>query len=89
MAEALEDLQDSTSRLEAENRTLKMGASPKATIGNRTGREGPAAVDVLGKGAPATGQWSGSETGMSPSQCAQAGRVEGFHRIAEIVVFGS
>lgn len=27
MAEALEDLQDSTSRLEAENRSLKVGAS--------------------------------------------------------------
>lgn len=33
MAEALEDLQDSTSRLEAENRTLKMSSSPKGRGG--------------------------------------------------------
>lgn len=37
MAEALEDLQDSTSRLEAENRTLKMSASPKGR-GGASGR---------------------------------------------------
>ncbi len=40
MAEALEDLQDSTSRLEAENRTLKMGASPKGRIGGGSGSSG-------------------------------------------------
>lgn len=33
MTEALEDLQDSTSRLEAENRALKMGASPTGRAG--------------------------------------------------------
>lgn len=36
MAEALDDLQDSTSRLEAENRTLKMNASPgKVSLAER------------------------------------------------------
>lgn len=40
MAEALEDLQDSTSRLEAENRTLKMGASSKGRIGGSSGSSG-------------------------------------------------
>lgn len=34
MAEALEDLQDSTSRLEAENRTLKMGSPLKGRAGS-------------------------------------------------------
>lgn len=34
MAEALEDLQDSTSRLEAENRTLKMGSPLRGRAGS-------------------------------------------------------
>lgn len=39
MAEALDDLQDSTSRLEAENRTLKKSASPtgRATASRSAG----------------------------------------------------
>lgn len=45
MAEALEDLQDSTSRLEAENRTLKMGASPKGR-GSASGRGSEQVRDV-------------------------------------------
>ena len=36
MTEALEDLQDSTSRLEAENRTLKMGSPRKGRAGSAT-----------------------------------------------------
>lgn len=46
MAEALEDLQESTSRLEAENRTLKMGVSPPA---GRSGGIGSASSGKVGR----------------------------------------
>lgn len=46
MTEALEDLQDSTSRLEAENRTLKNASSPTKRIPGTPGAGGSGKVSL-------------------------------------------
>eukprot|EP00752_Nemacystus_decipiens_P011881 g10535.t1 len=57
MAEALEDLQDSTSRLEAENRTLKMGSPLKGRAGSASSSK--LAQSVGSRGASSTGNLTG------------------------------
>eukprot|EP00903_Cladosiphon_okamuranus_P014632 g13568.t1 len=65
MAEALEDLQDSTSRLEAENRTLKMGSPLQGRAGSAN--SGKLAQYVGSRSASATGLTGkkGSATNVS------------------------
>lgn len=65
MAEALEDLQDSTSRLEAENRALKMSASP-------TGRSGASGSASSGKVGPSVKQCFVPLTGTIHAMCTSS-----------------